>query len=203
MKNRLTRPQVNRELAYFRLRTQAVLTSTLDVITFHRRKILLGAAGILFLVVLGVALVETQRGDQSTTAASSAASSTTEPTATTSAPAPSTSVTSPPPPPVPPAQERPAHVVTPGETLASVAVLHDVPAEQIAADNGLRPRRGLTVGQRLVIGVRPAGIEVVAPGTTLTSYAHRLGLSVERLAELNPQLTDPDLIVAGNGLHIR
>jgi LysM repeat protein len=92
--------------------------------------------------------------------------------------------------------------VASGETLARIALRYDVPFEQIAADSGIGDPEWVRTGQRLVIRVKPAGVEVIQPGRTLSDYARSSGRRVDELMRLNPQLTDPDRILAGGRLNV-
>lgn len=89
-----------------------------------------------------------------------------------------------------------------GETLAMVALRYGVPFEQIASDSGLADPNRLRPGQRLVIRAKPAGVEVIQPGRTLDDYARSTGRRLDELMRLNPQLVDPDRILAGGRLDV-
>ena len=110
---------------------------------------------------------------------------------------------------VPPLPERPpdadlpvTHSVQPGETLARIALRYEVPIEQLAEQNGIADPDRIRAGQHLVIRPAPPGEIVIAPGSTLGGYADAHGLTVADLLALNPQITDPDHIVAGGRLRI-
>jgi LysM repeat protein len=104
---------------------------------------------------------------------------------------------------VPPYPAAPGeHRVASGETLAQIALRYDVPFEQIAADSGIGEPNRVRPGQRLVIRAKPAGVEVIQPGRTLGDYARSSGRRVDELMRLNPQLTDPDRILAGGRLNV-
>ena len=94
------------------------------------------------------------------------------------------------------------HRVRRGETLAVLALRYGVPFEQIASDSGLANPNRLRPGQRLVIGAKPAGVEVIQPGRTLGDYARSTGRRLDELMRLNPQLVDPDRILAGGRLDV-
>jgi LysM repeat protein len=94
------------------------------------------------------------------------------------------------------------HRVSTGETLAQIALHYDVPFEQIAADSGIGDPDRIRPGQRLVIGAKPAGVEVIQPGRTLGDYARSSGRRVDELMRLNPQLSDPSRILAGGRLNV-
>lgn len=94
------------------------------------------------------------------------------------------------------------HVVTGGETLAGLAERYGVPFELLAADNGLADPDRVDRGAVLEVSVPPSNVVVIADGATLGGYAQQLATTVERLQELNPQIDDPDRIVAGAGLRV-
>jgi len=94
------------------------------------------------------------------------------------------------------------HTVALGETLAGIALRHQVPLEQIAAANGIADPNRVQAGRHLVIGPAKPGLKVIEPGATLSGYAQQLGHSVADLMVLNPHLSDPDQIMAGAGLRV-
>jgi LysM repeat protein len=97
---------------------------------------------------------------------------------------------------------RAEHVVARGDTLAKIALRYNVPFEQIAADSGVTDPNRIRVGQRLVIGPKPAGVEVIQPGRTLSDYARSSGRGLDELMRMNPQLTNPNRILAGGRLYV-
>jgi len=109
--------------------------------------------------------------------------------------------------PVPPTAAPPAavpstHTVAPGETLADVARRHGVPTELLAADNGLADPDRIAGGQVLSVSVPPTDVIVIAAGATLSGYAQQYETTVDGLLALNPQIADPDRILAGAGLRV-
>lgn len=94
------------------------------------------------------------------------------------------------------------HQVAAGETLAEIAVHYDVPAEQLAADNGMPDPNLIRAGQRLRIGAKAAGVHVIKPGETLIALAAQYNRTLPELRNLNPTITDPDHILAGNQLRL-
>lgn len=72
------------------------------------------------------------------------------------------------------------HVVSPGETVDSIAAGYGVAPRQLAADNALPPDFALAVGQTLVVRF-PREVHVVSAGETLTSIAAQYGTTVRRL----------------------
>lgn len=93
------------------------------------------------------------------------------------------------------------HVVSPGDTLFSIARQYQVPASQIALDNGLRGQARLAVGQALVIQF-PSQTHVVRPGETLSAIGRQYGLSQRQLYQNNPVLQGKDRIYPGQTLVI-
>jgi LysM repeat protein len=104
--------------------------------------------------------------------------------------------------PTPRPPDAPVHTVERGDTLSRIALHYRTPVEQIAADNRLADPNRIIPGQHLLIRPAPAGVEVIAPGSTLTGYGHRYGLSVTQLLALNPHITDPNRIRAGGRLRV-
>lgn len=94
------------------------------------------------------------------------------------------------------------HLVSRGETLAEIALRYDVPFEHIATDNGIVNPNRILPGQHLVIRPKPADVQVIQPGLTLTDYARSSGRGLDELMHMNPQLIDPNRILAGGQLHI-
>lgn len=93
------------------------------------------------------------------------------------------------------------HVVSPGDTLFSIARQYQVPASQIALDNGLRGQARLAVGQALAIQF-PSQTHVVRPGETLSAIGRQYGLSQRQLYQNNPVLQGKDRIYPGQTLVI-
>lgn len=91
------------------------------------------------------------------------------------------------------------HIVSPGDTLFSIARQYQVPASQIALDNGLSGQARLVVGQALVIQF-PSQTHVVQPGETLSDIGRQYGLSQRQLYQNNPILQGRDSIYPGQTL---
>lgn len=199
---RPTRPQLQREVAYTKLYVHSLFTRALAAAAARRRAIFLIAGAALFLITLSIALVEFT-GRQQPAVVTSAAPTTSTPSATLDQPTIPAPPAGPPQQPSPATPVEPAHVVAAGETLAVLALRFGVPLEQIAAANGIANVRRIRIGQRLRIPARPSGVEVIAPGRTLVSYAHQLGITVDQLLALNPQITDRNRILAGGELRVR
>lgn len=94
------------------------------------------------------------------------------------------------------------HPVVAGDTLARIAVRYGVPIEQIAGDNRIADPNRIHVGQRLVINPATPGVEVIQPGSTPSGYAERLGLRLDELASLNPQLHGFARFPAGGAIRV-
>jgi len=94
------------------------------------------------------------------------------------------------------------HKVIRGETLARLALRYDVPFEQIASDSGLGNPNRIRPGQRLLIRAKPADVEVIQPGRTLSDYARSSGRRLDELMRRNPQVADSDRILAGGRLNV-
>jgi LysM repeat protein len=108
-----------------------------------------------------------------------------------------------PPPSVPRApNEGTEHTVLRGETLAMIALRYDVPFEQVAAENGIKNPNKIRAGQRLLVKAKPPGVVVIQPGRTLSDYARSSGRGLDELMRMNPQLTDPNRILAGGRLNV-
>jgi LysM repeat protein len=109
----------------------------------------------------------------------------------------------PPRPTPPPDAGRPVtHTVQPGETLAGIALRHQVSIEQIAEQNAVADPDRIRAGDTLEIHPAPQNEVVIPQGATLTGLASSHGVTVSHLIRLNPQIIDPDRIVAGGRLRI-
>jgi murein DD-endopeptidase MepM/ murein hydrolase activator NlpD len=78
-----------------------------------------------------------------------------------------------------------AHVVTPGETLLSIASQFGVAPQTIAFNNGISDSATLRVGQSLLIPPFDAAIHVMAPGESVATVAARFAMDVEVVRDLN------------------
>ena len=113
--------------------------------------------------------------------------------------------------PTPSAATSTIHIVSAGETLASIARRYGTSVDAIAAVNGITNPSRIYVGTQLSIGgtappapdAPPAGttIHVVRPGDTLASIARRFDTSIDALAASNG-LVDADLIRIGQELEV-
>lgn len=93
------------------------------------------------------------------------------------------------------------HVVKRGDTVSSVAAMHGVLPQLLAADNGLAADASLAVGQALVVRV-PRTLHTVRAGDTLFSLARHYGLSVRTLLRRNFYLHGRAALRAGDPLVI-
>ncbi len=94
------------------------------------------------------------------------------------------------------------HVVSPGDTLTSVAGAAGISVEKLAADNGLAPTAALAVGQALLILV-PAESYTVRAGDTLAAISRQTGVSLNELWQNNPQLNGGTDLRPGDVLAVR
>ncbi|MCW2631322.1 MAG: putative lysozyme [Pseudonocardia sp.] len=92
--------------------------------------------------------------------------------------------------------------MVPGDTLAGIALRHNVPFDQLASRNGIRDPNKIMAGTKLSIGKRVPGTEVIQPGDGLRTYAQRYGVSEEKLTVLNPQLLEPPGLLVGAEIRI-
>ena len=94
------------------------------------------------------------------------------------------------------------HVVTPGQTLYSIAGDYGAAAGLIAQWNGLRPPYPLAVGQSLLI-LAPAEVYAVQEGDTLSSISRNTGIPILTLLRNNPGLGGFDRVYPGQTLVLR
>jgi len=93
------------------------------------------------------------------------------------------------------------HVVRPGESLFSIARQYGVTSQKVISDNELENPNQLVIGQTLVIleGTRR---HTVSPGESLYYIALQYGLSMNQILAANPQITNADIIFAGQVIDI-
>jgi murein DD-endopeptidase MepM/ murein hydrolase activator NlpD len=118
-------------------------------------------------------------------------------------------------PPIETQQQETGHfiyTVQPGDTLARIALKHNLSPADIALANNLSNPRLIFPGQQLILpGVppprspsstpEPASLHTVLPGETLFEIASRYGVTVGALALTN-NLPNPDMIEVGHILKI-
>lgn len=80
------------------------------------------------------------------------------------------------------------HLVSAGETFAGIAAVYGIPTAYLLSINGLRDRDIPVVGQALLI-LFPASYYSVQSGDTAFSVAQTAGVSLNRLYQLNPDIT--------------
>ena len=93
------------------------------------------------------------------------------------------------------------HVVKRGDTLSSIAAMHDALPAFVAADNGLALSTPLVIGQALVVRT-PKTLRTVRAGETLPSIARDYDLSVRTLLRRNFFLHGRELLREGDVLAI-
>lgn len=93
------------------------------------------------------------------------------------------------------------HVVSVGESIASIARRYSIPASQILNDNQLPDPAQLVVGQTLVIRF-PRQIHTVQTGQTVFSIAQQYHLTPRQLQRNNPILAGGSAIYPGQTLVI-
>ena len=93
------------------------------------------------------------------------------------------------------------HVVKRGDTLSSIAAMHDALPAFVAADNGLALSTPLVIGQALVVRT-PKTLHTVRAGETLSSIARDYDLSVRTLLRRNFFLHGRELLREGDVLAI-
>ena len=93
------------------------------------------------------------------------------------------------------------HVVKRGDTLSSIAAMHDALPAFVAADNGLALSTPLVIGPALVVRT-PTTLHTVRAGETLSSIARDYDLSVRTLLRRNFFLHGRELLREGDVLAI-
>lgn len=92
------------------------------------------------------------------------------------------------------------HVVSPGDSLWTIANTYSTPADRIIEANQLEAPEQLVVGQAIVIPIW-GSYHWVAPGETLSEIAAQYGLTYQELVTINA-IADPDQIEPGFRLYI-
>lgn len=94
------------------------------------------------------------------------------------------------------------HQIRPGETLSSIAASHHTTVVRLAADNAITNFHKIRAGRHLAVRGAQPSVTVIRPGSTLSKYARSTGSSIAELMRKNPQLTDPNRILAGGRLYV-
>lgn len=89
------------------------------------------------------------------------------------------------------------YIVRNGDTLASIALRHRVPAALIAASSHVDAGATLKPGQKLLIPDRPGLVYKFKAGDRLAEIAQRYTVKVEDILADNPELADLDMIDPG------
>lgn len=92
------------------------------------------------------------------------------------------------------------YTVQPGDTMWKIAVYHRLTVAQLLQLNGLSST-SLVPGQKLQVPDDPNGY-TVRPGDSMWKIAAKFNIPVPVLIRANPQLADPNALVAGISLHI-
>src|SRR5574341_1065798 len=103
-----------------------------------------------------------------------------------------------------PTVETAEHIVQPGQSLTSIAVLYGVDMQALAEANGLTLDSVIVAGQRLIVPLVPGNegtYHEVQEGETLSTIAALYGVSPEALQSAN-NLEDADAIFQGQRLYI-
>ncbi len=93
------------------------------------------------------------------------------------------------------------YVVSPGDTVTSIAARFGVSRERLISDNNLSQSGELAVGQALLI-LRPKLVHSFAQGDTLFSVAGAYGTTVMQLYRNNPTLIGREYIPVGTQITV-
>jgi LysM repeat protein len=100
----------------------------------------------------------------------------------------------------------PARVIAVAALVCGFVVVIAIVASSLGGDEddgkGDRSRAAKTTSDGRSDSGKPPKSYVVQNGDTLTSIAHRMGVSVARIQELNPGV-DPQILVSGEKLKLR
>lgn len=111
--------------------------------------------------------------------------------------------------PVLPPYDGPLYTVQPGDTLASIALMHASTVQAFMEANGLTNSADIAVGQELrlppgAVRYEPEQLStyVVQPGDTLAQIAAWHRMPMEQLHALNPQLAESSILRVGQTLTV-
>lgn len=93
------------------------------------------------------------------------------------------------------------HVVKPGDSIYSIGRRYGVSTQKIISDNELANPGQLVVGQTIVV-LDQEKRHTVTSGQSLYSISRLYGVSVEDILEVNPQITNPAILLAGRVINI-
>ncbi|MBE6821516.1 MAG: LysM peptidoglycan-binding domain-containing protein [Ruminococcaceae bacterium] len=93
------------------------------------------------------------------------------------------------------------HVVQPGDSIYTIATRYGVPMQKVISDNRLENPEQLVVGQTIVISADIVP-HTVAAGESLYSIARDYRVTVSGLLRLNPEISDPSRIQAGQVIQV-
>ncbi|WP_144440295.1 LysM peptidoglycan-binding domain-containing protein [Limnochorda pilosa] len=95
------------------------------------------------------------------------------------------------------------YVIQPGDTLFSLARSRDVPLAGLRRVNPeIADPRQIRPGQQIIIPRHEGEPYVVRAGDSLWSIARSLGVPLETLLQMNPQIADPRLILEGETIWV-
>ncbi len=88
------------------------------------------------------------------------------------------------------------HVVRRGDSVYAIARRYGVPVQRIIEDNNLQNVQQLVPGQSIVVMTDQISHRVL-PGQSLYTIARQYGTTVAAILEVNPDISDPARIIAG------
>jgi len=96
------------------------------------------------------------------------------------------------------------YTIKAGDTLFKIAQNYNITIEELVEVNGLTRPNDLVVGQSIFIPTQAngSGTYVVRAGDTMYLIAERLGISLQELISLNPQIVNPNVIQIGQVINV-
>ena len=95
------------------------------------------------------------------------------------------------------------YTVKRGDTLYRIAENYGLSLDDLITANGITRPNDLAVGQNLFIPTKTSSSTyTVVAGDTMYLISRRLGVSLNELISLNPQITNPNIINIGDILNI-